>query len=243
MIAETILGALSWERDQPSGGASSKLPLKVLQREYPDLQALLSGKSVLDFGCGHGEQSRALAATYGCTVTGLDNNPRVLEEAKCKAAERVRFIGELDEQRYDVVISLNAMEHFRDPAGVLDSMIGAVKSGGLLLITFGPPWYAPYGSHAHFFCTVPWLNLLFPERAIMSVRARYRSDGAKRFEECEGGLNKMSIAKFERLIDRPGVELERRRYTAIKRLNVLTSIPLLRELMTNHVTVVIRKVQ
>ena len=54
-------------------------------------------------------------------------------------------------------------------------------------------------------------------------------------------MNKMSLRKFERLTDRPDMRIVSRRYTAVKGLNVLTRIPVVRELLTNRVTVVIRK--
>ena len=240
-LAAAILGLLSRERNIPSGGTSAKEPLKVLQREYPSLRELIAGKSVLDYGCGHGEQSRALASTYGCTVTGYDNNPRVLNEARQKPTMNVRFVDELDDEQYDFVISLNSMEHFRDPQAVLDSMHRALKPEGVILLSFGAPWFSPFGSHMHFFCRLPWVNVLFPEAAVMKVRAKYRSDGARRYEEVESGLNKMSLAKFERLIERPGIRVMSRRYTAVKRLNALCGIPMIRELMTNHVTVILQK--
>lgn len=120
-------------------------------------------------------------------------------------------------------------------------MRDAVQPGGLLLITFGPPWYAPYGSHMHFFCKVPWLNLLFSEKTIMKVRKRYRQDGAERFDQVESGLNKMSLAKFEGLIRASGLEIVRRRYGAFKRLDFLSRIPLLRELCVIRATVVLRR--
>lgn len=235
-----FLNRMSWDRHIPSGGTSSEEPLKVLRREYPDLAQMVMGKSVLDFGCGYGEQSRALAEAYGCVVTGYDNNPRVLDEARKKPAQRVRFVESLDAQQYDVVVSLNAMEHFSDPKSVLDQMARVVRPDGVLLVTFGPPWYAPFGSHMHFFCAVPWLNLLFPESVVMKVRERFWQDGARRYEEVEGGLNRMSLRKFERLLRREDLRVERRNYTAVKRVNTLTRIPVIRELITNHVTVVLR---
>jgi hypothetical protein len=124
---------------------------------------------------------------------------------------------------------------------VLQAMKDALRPGGLLLITFGPPWYAPYGSHMHFFCKLPWLNVIFPERAVMAVRNRFRSDGAQRYEDVESGLNKMSLRAFERLVKRSGLELVRNRYNSVKGLDVLTKIPVIRELCTSRVTVVLRK--
>ena len=35
---------------------------------------------------------------------------------------------------------------------------------------------------------LPWVNLLFPERVVLAVRSRYRTDGATRYEDCGGGL-------------------------------------------------------
>jgi len=99
----------------------------------------------------------------------------------------------------------------------------------------------PYGSHMHFFCKIPWLNLLFPEAAVMSVRSRYKHDGAHHYEEVESGLNKMSLAKFERLVRTSGLKIVRRHYTAAKRLNFLTRLPMVRELLTVHVTVILAK--
>ena len=43
--------------------------------------ALTPGAAVLDVGCGLGGPSRHLAATYGCTVSGIDLNPSLIELA------------------------------------------------------------------------------------------------------------------------------------------------------------------
>jgi hypothetical protein len=51
----------------------------------------------------------------------------------------------------------------------------------------------------------------------------------------------MSLRAFERLVKRSGLELVRNRYNAVKGLDVLTKIPVIRELCTSRVTVVLRK--
>lgn len=238
--ATKVLTRFSHYVDLPFGGDSATEPLKVLQREYPDLEEIVRGKRVLDFGCGHGDQAAALAERYGCEVTGLEIVPSTLQTAREKHPH-IRFIDKLDSARYDVIISLNAMEHFTDPMEVLRSMRQAVTRDGLILVTFGPPWYAPYGSHMHFFCKIPWLQLWFPEEAVMSVRANWKHDGAKRYEDVEGGLGKMSLRKFERVTRESGLKIWRRRYTGVKKLNFLTWIPVIRELTTVHATVLMTR--
>jgi SAM-dependent methyltransferase len=245
MIAETIIGVFSREPEEHYGTQEKAPdnPIEVLEAAYPGLADLLKGKTVLDFGCGFGHQTNALTHSdkYECQVQGLEINKDYLRKART-TYPRASFIDGLDaEQKYDVVFSLDSMEHFREPDSVLEAMKDALRPGGLLLITFGPPWYAPYGSHMHFFCKLPWLNVIFPERAVMAVRNRFRSDGAQRYEDVESGLNKMSLRAFERLVKRSGLELGRNRYNGVKGLDVLTKIPVIRELCTSRVTVVLRK--
>lgn len=93
----------------------------------------------------------------------------------------------------------------------------------------------------NFFCPIPWLQLLFPEKTVMAVRARYRKDGARRYEEVESGLNRMSLRKFERLVGASGLKAERIDYVGVKQMHVLTRIPIVRELSTVVVTAMFTK--
>jgi tellurite resistance protein TerC len=233
-LGELVLGALSSEVPAPATPAGTPDPLAVLKREFPDLRARIAGRTVLDFGCGDGHQAAALAA-LGARVTGLDTSAKALATARATYPE-LRFV-ESTEDTFDVVVSQNAMEHFPQPEETLRRMLERLRPGGSLLLTFGPPWYAPYGAHMRFFCRVPWIQLLFSERAIMAVRARFRRDGATRFEDVEQGLNRMSVARFERMLD--GLAVTHRHYRCIRGLQFLARIPLLRELFVNQVTVVV----
>ncbi len=252
-IGEWILGKLSRE---PAAGASAHghvsyatgKELAILRREFANLSSLVRGKRVADFGCGTGEQAVALARDERCDVVGIDTNKTTLQRAREKAAGlalsgSVRFVEDAGKPelagKFDVVISQNAMEHFPDPDHVVQLMRQLIHDDGVLLITFGPPWYAPYGSHMQHFCKLPWLNLLFSERTVMRVRSRYRSDGAMRYVDVESGLNKMSLAKFERVVARAGLEVRHWHLTCVKGINVLASLPLLRELFVNHVSCVL----
>ncbi len=226
--------------------------LDLLAREYGRDWLLdnLRGQDVVDFGSGLGFQSVALARDLGCRVTGYDILARHREHGRQLAAQeglgedRARFLPPPQETTTpvcDVAISQNAMEHFADPAAVLATMAGLLRPDGLLLLSWGPPWYSPNGGHTRSFCRLPWVHLLFPERAVLAHRARFRDDGATRYEDVDGGLNRMTVARCERLVRRSGLVIAGRRQTCIRRLQVLGHVPGLREAVIGHVSYVLRR--
>jgi len=223
--------------------------LALLQREFPDFDTRIAGRAVLEYGCGSGYQAVAMVRIGAGSVVGVDPHDGARAQAACRASQsglsdRVSFIPSVTSAchgRFDVVVSQNAMEHFDDPAASLADMLACLRPEGMALITFGPPWLAPYGSHMHFFTRVPWVNLLFPEGVVLKVRAFYRQDGATRYEQVEQGLNRMTVRRFESLVTEAGFRIERRRYTAVRNLHVLTALPVLRELFVNQVSAVLRR--
>jgi SAM-dependent methyltransferase len=216
---------------------------------FPEFLSLTAGRDVLDFGCGLGFQAVAMALQGACRVVGVDISEKGLQNgrdvaARSGVADRVTFaerVGEEHYGRFDLVVSLNSMEHFADPAGTLDLMKRALRPGGLLLITFSPPWYAPYGSHMYAFTRVPWVHLLFSERTVMAVRARFRKDGATRYEQVEGGLNRMTLRKFGRLLRNSGCAVKSVHCDGVKGMKLLTKIPLIRELFTSRISCILEK--
>ena len=101
-----------------------------------------------------------------------------------------------------------------------------------MLLTFGPTWLHPLGGHL--FSVFPWAHLVFTEPALIRWRARFRKDGATRFREVEGGLNQMTIRRFERLVAESPLEFEAFEAVPIRRLRPIA--PLLpRELCTSFV--------
>jgi len=98
----------------------------------------------------------------------------------------------------DIVISVDAFEHFADPAGTLRNMDALLQPGGEALVSFGPTWYHPLGGHL--FSVFPWAHLIFSEKALIRWRSTFKTDGATRFSEVAGGLNQMTLARFEKLI-------------------------------------------
>jgi SAM-dependent methyltransferase len=146
---------------------------------------------VVDFGCGEGRQASQIAKAGASKVYGLDIQPRYLEAAR-KEAERAGCGGicEFREQLpdavlADIVVSIDSFEHFGDPVAVLLEMKRILAPGGVLIVSFGYPWYHPLGGHL--FSIFPWAHLVFSEEALIRWRSAVRSDGATRFGEVAGG--------------------------------------------------------
>ena len=116
----------------------------------------------------------------------------------------------------DIVVSLDAFEHFADPAGILRIMNTLPLPTGEVLVSFWPTWYHPLGGHL--FSVFPWAHLIFSEKALIRWRSTFKTDGATRFGEVAGGLNQMTIAKFEEIIAGSPLRLASLELLPIKKL-------------------------
>ena len=162
----------------------------------------LRGKIVLDFGCGTGHEAIDIAHAGAKRVIGVD----IRENALAKARENARAAGvdhmceftSTTNRKVDVIVSMDSFEHFDDPAGILRLMASLLEPGGYVAVSFGPTWYHPYGGHL--FSVFPWAHLVFSEDALCDWRSAFRSDGARKFREVEGGLNQMTIRRFEDVV-------------------------------------------
>lgn len=197
-------------------------------------------KVVLDFGCGYGNEALEMASRGAREVIGLDIRENALAVGRAmqekSGIRNCRFVQRFD-GRADVITSLDAFEHFEDPEGILRIMAGLLQPSGKVLVSFGPTWYHPYGGHFPLF---PWAHVLLTERSLMKWRSQYKTDGARRFGEVEGGLNQMTIRRFEYVIARSPFRFEHfeavpfRRGPAAKFHNRLT-----REFLTSVVRCVL----
>ncbi|SLN31363.1 class I SAM-dependent methyltransferase [Oceanibacterium hippocampi] len=254
--ARSVLGPLSLRERlllvfsvEPAGASGSYVEpgtdwdvegaLDELRRTFPDLDGLVAGKRVLDYGCGDGYQSVALRLA-GAEVMGVDIERKRIRHARELAGKHGLDIEFATVTRgdFDVAVSQNAFEHMPDPEASLAEIFEILKPGGKLLLCFGPPWYAPYGSHMYFFTRLPWVNLLFPERVVMRIRSLYRADGLQSYAP---ELNRMSIRRFEQVVRRSPFELSWRRYRCSWGLHWLARVPILRELLINRVEAVLQK--
>ena len=100
----------------------------------------LEGKTALDVGCGAGLLAEPLAR-LGAKVTAIDAAPELIEAAKAHAAGQglsidYRAVGvELLEARYDLVTSMEVIEHVADPQEFIDDLAARLAPGGLLILS------------------------------------------------------------------------------------------------------------
>jgi len=199
----------------------------------PSIWQEIAGKKVIDFGCGAGSEATEIALRGAQRVIGLDIQSSLLNQGEELALERgvsdrCFFAAETDEKA-DVIVSVDSFEHFADPVGILRHMRSLVQDRGVVIIAFGPPWYHPLGGHL--FSVFPWSHLIFTERCLIRWRSDFKSDGATRFGDVEGGLNQMTIRRFKKLVRDSEFELAGFETVPIRRATMLSN-PLTEEFFT-----------
>ena len=199
---------------------AGKSKLRIL---LPGIEAEVKGKVVLDFGCGSGAEVRDLALLGAKHVIGLDISRKWLQVAeeqaqKAGVAAKCEFVTAMANP-VEVIVSLDSFEHFAEPDNVLQTMYSMLKPGGRVFISFGPTWYHPLGGHL--FSVFPWAHILLKEEALLRWRARFKPDGARKFGEVEGGLNQMTIRRFEEILKRSLFTVDEFELVPIRRLKPL----------------------
>ena len=220
----------------------------------------IEGMRVLDAGCGTGDLAIALAGA-GAEVVGIDIDGKRIELAREKAqrsgtTDRAAFVHQslLDYQPdrlFDRIISVAAFEHIPEPERFLPKMRDLLEPGGKILSIFGPLWLSPYGPHQYGFTQFPWVHLVFPERTVLTARRMtFRpTDPATRYEDVRGGLNRMTVARFQRAVAAAGLRFERMAFNpqlsnpaARAASGALTALPGIREFFAHTILCVISSV-
>ncbi len=209
-------------------------------------------KTVLDYGCGDGggvvwAAKHGARRALGVDVARVDVAREKVAKHFPELADQCEFRqisagDDLAGERFDVVLSKNTFEHVDDPGGYVQAMKAALADDGVLVIGFSPLWKSPLGGHIAFMTPMPWAHLIFPEDVIMAERRRFRPDEhAQRFEEIKGGLNRMTLARFEDVMRSSGLEpvhfevnaaskaSTRTRQLALKTMKVAARLPAIRE--------------
>ena len=113
--------------------------INPIRLNYINTGSPLSGKKVVDIGCGGGILSESMVRA-GATVTGIDMGKAPLSVARLHAMEEDL---EIDYQQitaeqhaaenpasYDIITCMEMLEHVPDPSSVINACMQLVKPGG-----------------------------------------------------------------------------------------------------------------
>ncbi|WP_342248712.1 bifunctional 2-polyprenyl-6-hydroxyphenol methylase/3-demethylubiquinol 3-O-methyltransferase UbiG [Sphingomonas sp. OTU376] len=103
--------------------------------------APLAGKTAIDVGCGAGLLVEPLAR-LGARMTGIDAAPENIGAARAHAAATgldIEYIAggieNLPGRTFDLVTSMEVIEHVTDPAAFVGALAGALAEGGLMVLS------------------------------------------------------------------------------------------------------------
>ena len=118
--------------------------INPLRLNFIDAKVGLSGKRVLDVGCGGGILSESMSLK-GADVMGIDLGEKALKVAQLHKLESgiavdyrlvsVEVLAQEMPESFDVVTCMEMLEHVPDPAAVVGACAALVKPGGAVFFS------------------------------------------------------------------------------------------------------------
>lgn len=135
--------------------------------------SIVSGRRVLDAGCGFGYGARMLASAGAASVDAIDAQPTLIAQAKqLQKGSGIRFrSGEIrqlpyDDRAFDLIVCFETMERALDHDELLEEFSRTLAPGGVLLVS------TP--NRGHYLVDNPWHpNELTPDELEAILRARF----------------------------------------------------------------------
>lgn len=218
----------------------------------------LHGRTVLDFGCGHGALTIEMAKAGAARVVAIDRSAeridycrdKVLPGAPRGVMELRRVdIADMDESAsFDYIVSRDTMEHVWPLEPVLAAMARLLRPGGSLYLGFSPLYYGPFGDHGELRVPLPWAHVVAGEARVLAAfnrtnRSDYRS-------LAEAGFNMLTPRQFRAGFDALGFAVTHlnvnpaehwAKRLVMRMLDALRRVPALERFCTVGIYIVLRK--
>ena len=153
---------------KPPGEADTEHQKKWAQRVIR-IAEIFGSNQILEVGCGYGFASLFVSQS-GKQVSAVDvedvRYPAVKESgvkfSVGDACQRLPF----RDNSFDLIYSINAVEHFPDPEKAISEIIRVTRPGGIIFLAFSQLYYSAWGLHASRRLGMPYPQLLFSEETI-----------------------------------------------------------------------------
>jgi ubiquinone/menaquinone biosynthesis C-methylase UbiE len=241
MVIARRLGEAGENSATFDAGAYHQWRMDELQRQFNDHfeAADLAGRDVLDFGCGSGALTILAIEARAKSVTGIDLNAALIEQAKNICRSRglknwPRFIVasdpkkiDLPDESIDIILCFDVLEHIIDYQEIIAEWRRVLRADGRVFIWW-VPWLNPYGHHIESLVPLPWAHVFFSDRVLIDTCARIYDmpefkprlwdldeKGKKKPNKWQKldrlpDLNRLTIARFEEICGGVGLQIERR---------------------------------
>ncbi|MEO8724931.1 MAG: class I SAM-dependent methyltransferase [Acidobacteriaceae bacterium] len=196
----------------------------------------------------------------------LAEGNRIRRQLFPQFSERIHYLhpSEIEQEQFaDAVFLVDSFEHLRDPAAVLRQAYNWLRQQGVLWIG-SVGWYNFIASHVLSVIPIPWCQLIFSERAIIRTMSAIlhdadyaptvwdRIDGLDRWDQVQTlkdrpgePLNMLSLRQAKAAVRSSNFEIvefgthgvSAEKSKLLNRLNALTALPVLDELLHKYYTV------
>lgn len=197
--------------------------------KYFNPEEVIKDKEILDFGCGVGGKDFELLKYSPKKIIGIDLSQRNIKYAKkiIKSSskkflffENKNLLDFKENKKFDVIISYTVFEHVerRFLLEILNKMYDLLKDDGIIIIVFNH-YNDRFGMHLKEYIYHPWPQTLFEEYLLYKYwNEKFKKDkninknsyfprnykhGITNYNnDCFMNLNKISIAEFEKIINK-----------------------------------------
>jgi 2-polyprenyl-3-methyl-5-hydroxy-6-metoxy-1,4-benzoquinol methylase len=120
------------------------------------------GGNVLDFGCNQGDILYRIPGKYGKFGIEINKNSADIARGKANATIYSTYNDLPDKLKFDIIYSIDVIEHLRSPRSFVLNTLSHVKSGGYIVLMTGNVnslfcrlsgtkwWYSQYPEHISF---------------------------------------------------------------------------------------------
>ena len=126
--------------EYPSGYTCLRPGGTLLTKRLLSLAGTITGRRVLDLGCGRGETAALLAREYGAIVTGADQSAEMIRTCRETYPELTFVTADAEDlpfsdSSFDIVVSECCFSVFADPGKAFREVYRVLENGGKLLIS------------------------------------------------------------------------------------------------------------